>query len=67
MADDFSNLRDFKESLAQSTEKGVDCKQIINRKRNKKVCFIITKSKKDSWVEDLYAQAQHNRIDPVYH
>ena len=67
MADDFSNLRDFKKSLLQSAENGADLKQTHIPKPAERVCFVITKNKNSSWVDDLDAQERLNQITRVYH
>ena len=36
-------------------------------KKVSRVCFVITRNRQDSWVEDLYACDQLRRGDMVYH
>ena len=67
MADDFSNLRNFKDPLFKTTENSVDVQQTTIRKPGTRMLFIITKNKNNSWVDDLHAQAQLNQIKQVYH
>lgn len=67
MADDFSNLRNLKDPLLQTTENSVDIKQTTIPKPSTKLLFIITKNKNNSWVDDLHAQAQLNQVKRIYH
>ncbi len=67
MADDFSNLRNLKKPKSKIAENSVDPKLIPRKKASMRVCFIITKNKNNSWVEDLHALAQLNEIERVYH
>ena len=67
MADDISNLRNFKKPLKKIAENSIDIKHTPRPKAVSRVRFIITKNKNNSWVEDLHAQAQLNEIERVYH
>lgn len=67
MADDFNNLRDFKESLFQLSENVINIKKTTNQKPNTRIRFIITKNKSNSWIDDFHAQAQLDTIERVYH
>jgi len=67
MADDFSNLLKLKKPVFQSKENIVDIKRPARLKSSKKICFIITKNKNNSWVYDLHAQAQLNKVEQVFH
>ncbi len=67
MADDFSNLRDLKKDLFQSSENGAGIKQTINFGHSERVCFVITKKKQNSWVDDLDAREKLNQITRIYH
>jgi hypothetical protein len=67
MADDFSNLRIFKESFLQASDDIVNIKKKIIQKPKTRVCFIITKNKSHSWIDDFHAQAQLDTMERVYH
>lgn len=66
MSNDFSNLRDYKESLTQTSEKVIDLKKSTSIKTNTRICFVITKNKNNSWIDDLHAQAELNQVKRVY-
>jgi hypothetical protein len=67
MADDFRNLRDFKEDLFQSNENGAGVKRNITVGHSERVFFVITKKKQNSWVDDLDAREKLNQITRIYH
>ena len=67
MADDFSNLRFFKESFIQTSENIINIKKNTIQKPNTKIRFIITKNKSNSWIDDIHAQAQLDIMERVYH
>jgi hypothetical protein len=67
MADDFSNLRDLKEDLFKSNENGTGVKRNITVGHSERVCFVITKKKQNSWVDDLDAREKLNQITRIYH
>ncbi len=65
MADDFSNLRDFKNPLFQSAGSNVDLKQTVSSKIPKRVCFVITKN--SSRIGDPDALEKLIQLNRVYH
>lgn len=65
MADDFSNLRDFKKSLFQSARNNVDPKQTVRSKFPNRVCFVITKN--SSRIEVPAALEKFIQLNRVYH
>lgn len=67
MADDFSNLRNFRDPLLATTEDLAQIQATTTRKPSPKIRFIITKNKNNSWVDDLHAQAQLNLQQRIYH
>ena len=67
MEDDFSNLRNLKETHLRKSEELVDIKQATIPKPINKMRFIITNNKNSSWVDDLHAQAQLNLVKRIYH
>jgi hypothetical protein len=67
MADDFSNLRNFRDPLLATTKDLAQIKETTTRKPSPKIRFIITKNKNNSWVDDLHAQAQLNLQQRIYH
>ena len=67
MADDFSNLRNFKDPLFPTTEDLAQIKETTIQKPSNKMRFIITKNQNNSWVDDLHAQAQLNQLKRIYH
>lgn len=66
MADDFNNLRKPKKKPLQAAEKVIDIKP-ARLKPSNRVCFIITKNKNNSWVDDLHALEQLNLAERIYH
>jgi len=67
MEDDFSKLRELKKPLDQTTNTIVGVQPTIGSKPNTRLCFVITKNKNNSWVDDLHAQEQLNRMERVFH
>ena len=67
MPDDFSNLRNLKKPPIQPAEKGVNIKQPASPRPSQRICFIITKNKNSSWIDDLHAQQQLNQMDRIFH
>ena len=67
MADDFSNLKNYRDSLLVTTEDLAKIKTPTTPKPSAKIRFIITKNKNNSWVDDLHAQAQLNQMQRIYH
>jgi hypothetical protein len=64
MEDDFSNLRNLKKTLQPENMANL---KPAGQKSSTRVCFIITKNKNNSWVDDLHAQEQLNKMERVYH
>jgi hypothetical protein len=76
MSDDFSNLRNHKKPPLPAADNAVILKKptkankankTINTKPKARMRVIITNNKNNSWVEDLYAQEQLNKMERVYH
>ena len=67
MADDFSNLRNFKDLFLATTKDLAKIKETTTQKPSPRIRFIITKNKNNSWVDDLHAQAQLNQMQRIYH
>ncbi len=64
MEDDFSNLRNLKKSL--QSENMANLKP-VDQKPGTRVRFIITKNNNNSWIDDLHAQEQLNKLERVFH
>jgi hypothetical protein len=64
MEDDFSNLRNLKKSLQPENMANL---KPADQKPGTRVRFIITKNKNNSWVDDLHAQEQLNKLERVFH
>jgi hypothetical protein len=64
MEDDFSNLRNLKKALQPENMANL---KPADQKSSTRVCFIITKNKNNSWVDDLHAQEQLNKMERVFH
>jgi hypothetical protein len=64
MEDDFSNLRNLKKALQPENRANL---KPADQKSSTRVRFIITKNKNNSWVDDLHAQEQLNKMERVFH
>jgi hypothetical protein len=67
MEDDLNKLINLKEPPFQPPKDVVKIKQTTSRKPSTRMCFIITKNKSNSWIDDLHAQEQLNQMERVYH
>ena len=67
MEDESGNMRKFKKPSKKSGKKAGEIKQDCQQKPCSRMRFVITNNKQNSWVDDLYAQEQLNRMERVFH
>jgi hypothetical protein len=64
MEDEIERIRDALKSPLPIPEQK---KKIVLPNLNKRLCFVITKNKSNSWVDDLYSCGHLADLNRVYH
>ncbi len=67
MADDFSNLQEYKKNIAGKNDQKGETKKDIATVERHRVHVIITQRKNSSWVNDLDAREKINQLNRIYH
>lgn len=67
MTDEIDTRRAIKKASFQVQESGLILKKITKPATKKRLCFIITKNKSNSWADDLYACGHIADLNRIYH